>query len=424
MDVDIPAKVSAALESELGTRLNYCRVVVNTAVDYILGGAVGIEADDPEAEAFLYDVYENSYLLGEEMLKLVTIMCKKGDAFLKLYIEDSQIKVKVLRPEIVFPRYKTDDYGEMLYCAIKWFEEDEENPRTKTGKAQVFYPDSIDYYELGESEETEFSQWELYKSEPNPLRFIPIIHVKNTVDDLEFGVSDLQVMTDLQDALNKTITDMLLCMDNQAFQRIVFWGAQSPKGKQLEMEPGTITEVPTTDGHLDVISASEISPFNAALKEIVHQIITVTSISKLYISEPEVSHPSSGYALKVRAIPLERKCGKKITILINRFKELNRMIFEAAKLLKLADYTGVKTKLHFTPGLPVDEITQMQVTEGRLRMKIKSRRAAMEEAGVEDTDAEMEQIRAEEQEDLDVAMAVREREAAIEAKFAPKPAAK
>lgn len=411
-DIDIPAKVKAALESELGTVCNYCRVVVDTAVDYILGGEVGIECkESPEAEAFLYDVYEANHLLGEEMMKAVTVMGKKGDVFLKLYIEDEEIKVKILRPDIVFPRYRTDDYTDMLYCAVKWYEENEEDPTKQNWKAQVFREDVIEEWELGESEETEYSQWEFKSSEKNVLGFIPIIHIKNTVDDLEFGVSDLQVMTDLQDALNKTMTDMLLTMDNQAFQRLFLWGAQTPKGYEVSMEPGMITEVPNAEGHLDIVQPSQIAPFLAALKEIVFQIVTITSISKMPIVEPEVSHPASGFALQVRAIPLERKCGKKITVLKNRFAELDQMIFKAAQVLKQGDYVGTRTRLHFTPGLPVDEMTQMQVHDMELRARVKSRRTVMQERGIEDVEAESEQMRKEEREDMEFALKMQQAQA-------------
>jgi hypothetical protein len=240
-EVDIPPKVKAALRSELGTVCNYCRLVVDSAVDYICGGELGIEVKPTgnqdaasEAEALLYSVYEANQLLYEEMLKAVTLMGKKGDVFLKLYMENNQIKVRVLRPDICFPRYRSDDYKEMLYCAIKWFDEEDVETRhavsLRKWKAQVFRPDVVEYYELDETNETEYSEWKLIHVEENILGFIPVIHIKNTIDDLEFGISDLQVMTDLQDALNKTITDMLLTMDNQAFQRVFIFGGQASKG--------------------------------------------------------------------------------------------------------------------------------------------------------------------------------------------------
>ena len=429
-EVNIPAKVRAALESELGTVNNYCRLVVDSAVDYICGGQIGIEVSQrgtPEeigstemsvpsearmAEALLYDVYEANQLLYEEMLKTVTIMGKKGDVFLKLYIEDDEIKVRVLRPDIVFPRYRWDDYKQLMYCAIKWFDEGGESteeddvdmsivgsPTSRNGgrgwKAQVFRREVVEYYELGESAETEYSQWRLVDVVENKLGFIPVVHIKNTVDDLEYGVSDLQVMTDLQDALNKTITDLLLTMDNQAFQRLFVFGAQTPRGHEISMEPGIVTEVPNENGKVQVVQSADIDPFIQAMKEIVDQICTVTSIPKTAFTGGG-GFAQSGYALRLHYVPLERKCGKKVVILKNRFAELNRMIFAAARLLGLGDYTGFRTRMQFAGGLPIDEETRMKVQEMELRNRIKSRRTVMQERGIEDVGAELAQIDGEE----------------------------
>jgi hypothetical protein len=346
-------------------------------------------------------VYEANELLYEEMLKTITVMGKKGDVFLKLYIEDDQIKVRVLRPDICFPRYRSDDYKDMLYCAIKWFDEGEKEAAEARGhedkkgwRAQVFRPDVVEHYTLGESAETQYSQWELVDVEKNILGFIPVIHIKNTVDDLEFGVSDLQVMTDLQDALNKTMTDMLLTMDNQAFQRMFIFGAQTPKGHEISMEPGMITEVPNEDGKLQVVQAAHMAPFIQAMKEIVDQICIVTSIPRVAFTGSG-GLPTSGYALRIHYLPLERKCEKKEFILKSAFSKLNRMIFGAAKLLGMGDYTGFSTKIQFSDGLPIDEEARMHVQEMELRNKVKSRRTVMQERGIEDADAEMAQIKAE-----------------------------
>jgi SPP1 family phage portal protein len=408
--VDIPPKVKAALESELGTVNNYCRVVVDSAVEHICSRELGIEVmhdgtnqiEADKAERLLYDVYETNGLLFEEMLKAITIMGKKGDVFLKLYIENDEIKIRILRPDICFPRYRSDDYKEMLYCVIQWFDEDEIS-NEKKWKAQVFRPDVVEYYELANGSDIgnsfqsfQRSEWQLVDVQDNILGFIPIIHIKNTMDDLEYGVSDLQVMIDLQDALNKILTDMLLTMDNQAFQRIVIFGGQTPKGHKISMEPGSVIEVPNENGNLKVVDAADITPFIQAMDRIVDQVCTVTSIPRTVLSKSE-GGVVSGYALRLHYLPLERKCKKKEIILRNRFCELNKMIFKAMKLLGMDDYTDFKTKVQFGAGLPTDEQVQMQVHEMELRNKIKSRRKVMEERGIEDIEAEMAQIKAESQ---------------------------
>jgi len=425
--VDIPPKVKAALESELGTVNNYCRVVVDSAVEYICSGELGIEVmhdgtnqiEADKAERLLYDVYEANGLLFEEMLKAITIMGKKGDVFLKLYIENDEIKIRILRPDICFPRYRSDDYKEMIYCVIQWFDEDDLGSpsarndgnlvsssllgETRKWKAQVFRPDVVEYYELANGSDIvdpfqsfQRSEWQLVDIQDNILGFIPIIHIKNTMDDLEYGVSDLQVMIDLQDALNKILTDMLLTMDNQAFQRIVIFGGQTPKGHKISMEPGSVIEVPNENGNLQVVNAADITPFIQAMDKIVDQVYTVTSIPRTVLSKSE-GGVVSGYALRLHYLPLERKCKKKEIILKNRFCELNRMIFKAAKSLGMDDYTDFKTKVQFGVGLPTDEQIQMQVHEMELRNKIKSRRKVMEERGIKDIEAEMAQIEAESQ---------------------------
>lgn len=411
-EVEIPPKVKAALKSELGTVNNYCRLVVDTVVDYIISGEIGIEVKPPrnsylddnieetsKAEAMLYEIYSDNQLLYEEMIKALTIMGKKGDVFLKLYLDGNKIKTRVLRPEICFPRYKSDDYKEMLYCAIKWFEDEENDPRKKW-KAQVFRPDAVEYYELGEGSETQYSQWNLVNVERNILGFIPIVHIKNTVDELEFGVSDLQVMTDLQDALNKTITDMLLTMDNQAFQRVFIFGGQTPKGQKISMEPGIITEVPNENGNLQVIQAADISPFIQVLREIVDQICTVTSTPRAVLTRTD-GGALSGYALRLHYVPLERKCLKKEIILSNRLRELNGMIFKAAKILGLGDYIDFDTEIHFSSGLPIDEEAKMHIHEMEIKNKLKSRRTVMQERGIENVEAEMKQIETESAERLE-----------------------
>lgn len=401
-DVDIPKKVQTALNSELGTVLNYCRLVVCSAVDYIMGGGVNLEVvDEPVAEEKLMEVYEENRLLTEEMLKTATIMGKKGDVYLKLFIQDGIIKIRVLRPEIVFPRYRIDDYTEMLYCAIKWFELPDDFVKGKGGKwhAQVFRPDVIEFYELEGSQDTQHTSWTLVDTQKNLLGFIPIIHIRNTIDDHEFGISDLQVMTDLQDALNKTITDMLLTMDNQAFQRQFIWGGQTPG--EISQEPGTITEYPNPEGHVDVIEPASIEGFLEGMREIIDQMMTVTQMAKMAKATGGLTIPSSGFALRFLYIPLEAKAGTKIIILQSRFQELDQMIFKAMKLLGQGDFVGEKTRLHFQDGLPVDEVSQMEVHEKELTTRIKSRRSVMQERGIEDVDQEMALIEVEDAETMD-----------------------
>lgn len=394
-DIDIPPKVLAALESELGTVVNYSKLVVDSVVDYIMGGGVNLRVEEEDAEEALLGVYEANGLLTEEMSKTITVMGKKGDVYLKLFIDDANtVQVRVLRPDIVFPRYKTDDYTELHYVAVKWFEDADDFVEGDGGKwhAQVFRPDVIEFYELEGERDTQSTSWELVDTQPNKLGFIPIVHIKNTTDDLEFGVSDLQVMTDLQDALNKTMTDMLLAMDYQAFQRMIVFGSQSPQGEQLPMAPGEIMEVSNPEGHADVIEAADISGFIEGMKVIVDHITAVTQISKISTMQTGSTMPESGIALKIHYISMESKAGKKIIILKRRFAELDQMIFKALAFTGQPDFSGKRTELLFKNGLPIDTEAQDKTDEFELVHGISSRRKIMIRRGEKDVETEMSEI--------------------------------
>ena len=394
-DVDIPQKVKEALESELGTVVNYSRLIVDAVVDYIMGGGVNLLAEDPDAQEVLQDIYEENALLDTEMSKTLTVMGKKGDIFLKMFIDDDKaIQVRALRPDICFPRYRTDDYTELLYVAIKWFEDTDEFGEGNGGiwHAQVIRDDVIEFWELSGEKETEQTTWVKVDEEENLLGFIPIVHIKNTTDDLEFGVSDLQVMTDLQDALNKSVTDMLTTMDNQAFQRLFVFGSQSPPGTQLPLSPGDITESSNSDGKVEVIEAADVSGFIEAMRAIVDHITAVTQISKLSTMQTGTAMPESGLALKIHYIPMEGKAGKKILIVKRKFAELNQMIFKAMKLLGQPDYVDVKTEILFKNGLPIDTEARDKTDTMELQEGIRSRRTIMTRRDVKDIEAEMAEI--------------------------------
>lgn len=394
-DIDIPPKVLVALESALGTVVNYSRLVVDAVVDYIMGGGVNLMAENPDAEEALQEIYEENGLLDTEMSKTLTVMGKKGDIFLKMFIDEAKtIQVRALRPDICFPRYRTDDYTELLYVAIKWFEDTDEFGEANGGiwHAQVFRPDVIEFWELRGEKETEKTMWVKVSEEPNLLGFIPIIHIKNTTDDLEFGVSDLQVMTDLQDGLNKTVTDMLLTMDNTAFQRIIVHGGQSAHGEQLPMAPGEIIEYNNPDGSVTVIEAGDVDAFIQSMRALVDHITAVTQISKLSTMQTGTAMPESGLALKIHYIPMEGKAGKKILIVKRKFAELNQMIFKAMALLGQPDYSGVKTEILFKNGLPIDTESQDKSHEMETRNGLKSRPSIMKERGIKDVELELAEI--------------------------------
>lgn len=420
---------------------NYCAVVIDTVVDYISGGDPGISIDVSEygritdlsnyCEEFLYMVYENSGLLGTESTTLVQEMCVKGDSFLQAYMDKDAngkpigIGAIVKRPELVYPKYMDDNYKVMEYAVNKYYTVGDDGRRY--WEAQVYYPDRIDVYDLGSTEElharisenpitqritigregaasTEsemMHEFRMIDSVPNLFNSIPIFHLKNNIGTMPFGVSDLQPITPLQDLLNKTFIDLAATMDYQSFQRIVIFGATSDGEYDIGM--GVVTEIPNEQGRLQVIQPGSIADFLYAIDTVVSKIATISR------TPPEVfddmSMPTSGYALEIRYLPLENKAKKKRQVLRETFKKFSRMTLRTAAYYGMLPFlenrtpeeavamvNNLTTHIHFPSGLPKDKVMEMQMYESKLRMEVISPDTVMEELGTENVPEEKARI--------------------------------
>lgn len=419
--LDLPKHIADCLATDVTMWANLCRPIIDTAVQYVCGDSIGItvESDDPLAEIAekkLYVVYKRNSLLYRNMLKALRIMCKKGDVFLhishekdlppKIYkriIEKilfwknykkeyfNNIRIRVLNPAYVFPKYADNDYEELEMATIKYYDYTADGDQY--WHAIVYYADIIQYWNLDiieeptEDEESINKQWKLESQEDNHYGFIPIIHIQNTIDDIEFGVSDLHDITKLQDMLIKTLTDFMLAMDYQAFQREYVIGAMSAPGMKHDRSPGVITELPNPEANVVFTPSSDMTAFIDAIKTIKALACETSQTPQIAIGNFEGGIPS-GYALRIHYQPLEAKCNEKKTIIQDGLQELNRMIFTMAAIDGNPDYSGLETKIQFTSGLPIDKDNMVTTHEKQISMGTLSKSTAMQEEGVMDIEAE------------------------------------
>lgn len=432
----LPPAIKEAFKNPMSMVANYCKPVVDIPTQYIVGKPekLGIDASEFEqktelalaVESQLYRVYRASGLLDAEMIELVETFIKKGDAFLKLQNVQTlggvpDIRIKVIRPDVVYPRFRSDDYEETLYTAIKWYEH--LTPGELHWYAQVFYPRTADEpsemhtYDLGPSSipsERQYSEdndgnvirvghtpqpshlgqrgmgQKLIDVVENPFPGIPIFQVRNNAGDRPWGVSDLHDVTTIQDALNKAWTDLLYIMDEQAFQRIFLFGAHGES--RIDMTPGKVTNIPNEQGRLDVIPPTSISQFLFVIDSLLDAISGVSGTPKQAFGEFIQGMPASGFALTVRYMPMENKASVKRALLKGVLRRMNEMIvymlgqygyFDKVPGMSEEALAGISVKVHFPGGLPKDEVQEAQVHSYELQMGVKSRTTIMEERGIE-----------------------------------------
>lgn len=412
-DITLPDHIKEALGVDVAMHANFCRPIIDTKVEYICGTPIGLtvestpetEAAAKEAEEWLYKVYKKNKLFYHNMIKTVRILSTKGDVFLKAILDDEngngelhkRLKVRILKPENCFPKYATDDYEELELMAIKYYSYSSSGD--VIWHAQVWYPDVLQVWDLSttgtdDKQNVTDHEWTRVEDLENPFGVIPAIHIPNIINDMEFGISDLQVMTEMQDVFNKTITDMALTMDYQAFKRIFVLGATTKTGQRVDISPGAVHHVPNENAKIEEIDAAQVTPFLDAMDKLKETICEVTQTPQIALGNIKGGVPS-GYALRIHYQPLENKSNETISLLQGAFQELNQILFRIAVKNGMPDWTGLETKLQFTSGLPIDKKATVETHEKQIKMGTLSVETAMEEEGVPDTDAEKAKIQAE-----------------------------
>lgn len=456
----LPSSIADQLDDPQAATVNYCKAVVDIATRFIAGTAsnpnsLSIDVTEQvfvdgkvirsntnvaiEAQRQMNRIYKESGMFDTEFVKLVRMMIKKGDAFMKLVLigqEDNRdIRIKVKRPGVIYPRYRDDDYMDMLYVATKWFTMT--TPSERQWWAEVLRPAYIDpetgeevpgmaeIYDLGlqgvESDKTyqQNDEGELRAITTRPMHHeggtpqpqlvdeyesgfsdIPVYHVRNNVDDLEFGVSDLMSVIPLQNNLNRIVSDMLYALDYNGFPRGFVFGAMGDS--KMDVGPAVWTKFPDPSGSVFVIPPANIGHFAQAIEIIIDFIAGVSSTPKQAFAEYSHGLPTSGYALKVRYQPLEDKCNEKRAELKTAFRKMNRQILFVLSELGLIPKESLgrlEVDVHFGGGMPTDRLMDAQVFGMYQGMNLMSRRTIQERIGIENPEEENAQIERERYED-------------------------
>ncbi len=423
-DFYVPPKIREALGSDFRVIAGYPRTIVNKAVGYLCGKPLVIKVkpdlfeiekieneeerlqrkqeilkEAKNAERFLYRVYRANQFLKQNMIKLIRIQGKKGDVFVKVYVDESDrenpIKLRVLTPGIVFPKYRDDDIQTLEYVAIVIDRIDETGRVYKY--AQVFWPDVIKEFKQGMGETT----WTEIGKHDNPIGMIPIVHIKNTEDDKLWGESDIEPIMTLVDAICKAFTDMVANADYQSFQRVFTTGNNEDysdgkkQDKQQETGPGVRTNLPDPEARVHVVEPVNPQGIIEIIKTLREEISIHSRVPQITLGKADGTGAVSSLALRIHYQPLHDKCDEKETLAANGLQQANRIIFAYHKLLTGEDFTGFETEIDFVTTMPVDRLEEQNIRTQRINNKTLSRETAMEEEGIEDPESELEKIRAE-----------------------------
>jgi hypothetical protein len=311
---------------------NYCELIVATMADRLSVQAVIPQPGDEAAQAWADELLRLSRLDALQM-EVHESAVLDGDTFVMVDYDVENERVRFTHEPAwdgetgVILVY--DRMGRKIEVAIKaWYEAGYDNVRVN-----LYYPDRIEKYRGSASGGGLMP----VSDEPPEVWLpgvVPFVHFKNRsrkslkVGNREHGVSEIDNIIPLQDALNRTLVSMVMVSELSAFQIKVAKGFSPPK----QLTPGMWVEITrkSADGKQslplqkdDVVDAfvleqAQLVPFIQQAEDLRRQI---GEVSRTPLASTAGSDSSSGEALKQREIGLLSKIKKAQTVFGNAWED-------------------------------------------------------------------------------------------------------
>lgn len=154
---------------------------------------------------------------------------RDGDAFL-IVTRDAETDEVQFYPQAVencTVVYSKEIPGKRLYGAKFWLVPSAEDPKKNKIRLTVYYADRSERWITEKPAETlpeGMASFVPYNAEGDPIvqhgfPGVPVFHFGNDTDLGKFGTSELKDVIPVQDALNKSVADMLVAMEFSAFRQ-------------------------------------------------------------------------------------------------------------------------------------------------------------------------------------------------------------
>lgn len=173
---------------------------------------------------------------------------------------------------------------------------------------------------------------------PNPLGIVPVIPLVNNPRLVGGGTSEIAPVIPLQDAINKTVTDMLIASEFAAYPQRYMIGASLPKDEfDQPVEPfkaganrlWTIEVDGTTqiNPQLGQFQVTDLTPYTNAVGTLIAHVGSVSKTPKHYLIDPGGGTNLSGETIKALEAGLVSKARRKTRVFGETWAEALALAF-------------------------------------------------------------------------------------------------
>ena len=383
------AEPRPGLYAKMRSIFNQITKIVDTDARFAMGERLQVQAE-PEVEGAINRLWEWSDFQQEKYLLCRYGACC-GDAFLKVVDNrawelnpdpdpEAPVRLNVLPPDAVAPRYDPHDRKRMLACKIEYV-------HGRDIHKEVITPEEILLYDERDPDR-------VVATYPNPLGFIPIVHIRNLDIGEEFGLCSFHNLLPTVDALNEIASFMIEIVKLYADPVIIGRGMERGSLRKQTVDAdgrpvATVWWVPTPEGSFEFLEWRGNLPDVLAFLDRIQAVIE-RSTPELTLSGLQDRSDISGYSISLHLIELVRKVEEMRGNYFTALERANRMALRILAMQGKGEFADMSHRIIADPVLPVDDERQLRVLQMENQvLRIKSRATVAAERGVEEVDAEL-----------------------------------
>jgi len=310
-----------------------------------------------------------------------------GDGCYKVTWDVVEKRIRITAPDVngLFAWWKGDDLNQVYKVASRY--------QLSAEEIELLYKKTIarkiaTITELWTDKDFMlFIDNDILEKKPNPYGFIPFVIFPNLRKPKQFwGVSDIPPMYEPQRELNRALSQLSRILEVSGNPIAVLEGVDNSEG--IVVGPGQVWNIPpdTKAYLLDLLQGGGIRLHIDFIDLIYRTTHDISEIPRAAFGG--VNAQMSGVALQVELQSLHQKVLRKRLIRTNVYKRRNQLILKLwAKFMK-QDLTLTTQRVLWAPVIPADKANDAQNEQLLVQSFIHSRRTAMDNLGVRDTQLE------------------------------------
>ena len=294
-DTQLTARQRRYLQIKHGQEFNdnYCSIVVDALAERLV--VTGFEAEDQGTDIWSWwQANRMDRIQGQVHLAAV----RDGDCYVLVDWDNDTGRPRFTMEmaydggEGVKLHYDPEHRSQPVFASKRWRVAQGEGTGKKR-RMNLYYPNRIEkYISIGDQQDGNWQEYEDGGDEGWPLSWmaangeplgVPVIHFRNQDQGYNYGQSELKNVVPLQNALNKSVIDLLAVADVNGFP-LPWMIGDDPSG--LSLMPGSWVYSENPETRIGVLPTQDLSPLIALKDAFVMEIARVsrTPLSYFQIS--------------------------------------------------------------------------------------------------------------------------------------------